>query len=83
VQNEDGIWIGIAKSPITDPGKKSKEGVLDLIKDKDGNFQTIDRLVDIVNIEVKSELETYYRNGFIYHNSDELQDIRDRINKAL
>jgi nicotinamide phosphoribosyltransferase len=34
VQAKDGTqtWVGTAKDPITDPGKKSKEGVLTLIK---------------------------------------------------
>lgn len=30
----DGKWIGIAKDPVTDPGKKSKEGVMTLVRSK-------------------------------------------------
>jgi nicotinamide phosphoribosyltransferase len=29
----DGEWVGIAKDPVTDAGKKSKEGVLTLVRD--------------------------------------------------
>jgi nicotinamide phosphoribosyltransferase len=29
---EDGTWEGIAKDPITDPGKKSKEGLMTVVK---------------------------------------------------
>lgn len=28
------IWIGISKDPITDPGKKSKEGMMTLVRNK-------------------------------------------------
>ena len=29
---QEDVWVGIAKDPITDPGKKSKEGVMTTIK---------------------------------------------------
>jgi nicotinamide phosphoribosyltransferase len=32
----DNKWVGIAKDPITDPGKKSKEGVMTLGRNKQG-----------------------------------------------
>lgn len=37
--NEHGKWVGIAKHSISDPGKKSKKGRLQLIRE-DGQFKT-------------------------------------------
>ena len=34
--DENHNWVGIAKNPITDPGKKSKKGRLQLIKTENG-----------------------------------------------
>lgn len=31
---EDGTWVGVAKDPITDPGKKSKEGLMTTVRSK-------------------------------------------------
>lgn len=38
---DNGEWVGIAKSPVTDPGKKSKMGRLKLIKDFEGKYKTV------------------------------------------
>jgi nicotinamide phosphoribosyltransferase len=80
--DEHSGWVGIAKDPITDKGKQSKKGILDLVIDDDGKYLTIDRLSDTLFFDEPSQLVTYYKNGFVHH-KDELQDIRDRINKAL
>jgi len=37
----DGKSVDVIKDPITDPGKKSKAGRLDLIRDPDGTLRTI------------------------------------------
>jgi nicotinamide phosphoribosyltransferase len=40
----NGEWIGISKDPITDPGKKSKAGVLTLVRStKTGEYRTVER----------------------------------------
>jgi len=57
----NGVWRDVLKDPITDPGKKSKAGLLMLVKNSDG-YQTVrqgsdkgtDLLVDyLVNGEMK------------------------------
>ena len=40
----DGVWSGFSKNPITDQGKKSKEGLVTTDKNSDGEFYT--RVVD-------------------------------------
>lgn len=42
---KDGEWVRVFKDPITDPGKTSKSGLLDLVK-RDGTYSTIDNLVE-------------------------------------
>lgn len=37
----NGKWQGISKNPVTDPGKRSKEGRLALLKSDDGCYQTV------------------------------------------
>jgi nicotinamide phosphoribosyltransferase len=37
----NGVSIDVLKDPITDPGKKSKAGRLDLIRDLDGEIKTV------------------------------------------
>ena len=56
----DGKVIQVYKDPITDPGKKSKKGFLDLIK-VDGEYQTIE--MSSSEPHEKSELVTVFENG--------------------
>ena len=37
------VWIGVAKDPITDSGKRSKVGLLTTVKLADGTLATVDR----------------------------------------
>ncbi|MFA5247585.1 MAG: nicotinate phosphoribosyltransferase, partial [Candidatus Micrarchaeia archaeon] len=57
----DGKWEDVSKSPVTDSGKHSKKGVLALIRDKNGDFQTI----KIENLKTGQEnlLKTVFENG--------------------
>ncbi|AJC49355.1 nicotinate phosphoribosyltransferase [Allofrancisella guangzhouensis] len=59
--------IGVLKNPSTDPAKKSKKGRLDLIKDSDGRYKTIqlDENYQIGQYHPNSQLHTYYENGHI------------------
>ena len=66
----NGIYVPIQKDPITDPGKKSRGGDLDLVEDKNGftgrndGYTTIDRLnLDDPLCHAPSVLETTYFNG--------------------
>lgn len=64
----NGKLIDVFKDPVTDPGKKSKRGRLDLIKDENGEYKTI-RLGDEYKIgehASDSVLETYYDDGKVY-----------------
>lgn len=83
IQYADGTWEGIAKDPITDPGKQSKKGILDLKLDEDLNeYHTIDLLGNPGYENIPSQLVTYYLNGQILH-KDSLEEIRERINAYL
>ena len=53
----DGTWVDVYKDPITDQGKKSKKGRLDLFKDEDGNF------FSGREDWMPSQLRTVYKNG--------------------
>lgn len=67
-----GQWSDVYKDPITDSGKRSKRGVLALVKDSDGTIKTIrdNELAGRQNI-----LEPVYRNGLLLREYT-LEDIR-------
>ncbi len=68
----------VYKQPITDAGKISKKGRLDLIKDANGEFQTV-KLSDIETISAEnSQLRTVYENGELLID-DSLDKIRLRV----
>ena len=74
----DGKWVGISKNPITDPGKRSKEGVLTLVKSRlTGEYSTA-RIDDKrLDSEFEDQMELVYYNGKIM-NSPTLSEIRER-----
>lgn len=62
----NGEIVEVFKDPVTDQGKRSKSGRLDLVK-VDGKFQTIKLLKEMTH-RPPSELVTVYENGEIkYH----------------
>lgn len=76
---EDGKyeWIGIAKDPVTDPGKKSKEGVLTLARHLvTGQLQTI-RIDREVSSEFEDVMVDIYDCGKFFNEST-LDEIRAR-----
>lgn len=78
----DGKWSGIAKDPITDQGKQSKKGLLDLKYDEElGQYWTVDLFNNNSGL-LPSALVTYFENGKVLH-KDSLEDIRARINSYL
>ncbi len=62
----NGKWVDVYKDPITDNGKRSKRGKLELIKDYDtGNYETVN-VKDVEKKYGKSEcLNTVFENGKI------------------
>jgi nicotinamide phosphoribosyltransferase len=70
----------VYKQPITDAGKNSKKGRLDLVRDEAGNYQTV-RLPDVETRKAKdSQLRTVYENGELLVD-DNLEEIRVRAIK--
>lgn len=71
------VWIGIAKDPITDPGKKSKEGVLTLVRSRmTGQLQTA-RIDNGLDAEFEDVMVTVYDNGVLM-NETTLDEVRAR-----
>ncbi len=56
--NVNGTWRDVYKDPVTDPGKTSKKGRLQLIKNEAGEYQTVPE-----RPWNKDELVTVYENG--------------------
>jgi nicotinamide phosphoribosyltransferase len=70
-------WVGIAKDPITDPGKKSKEGVLTLARSRmTGEVQTV-RMENGLDGEFEDLMQVIYHNGVPY-NETTMDEIRKR-----
>lgn len=72
----DGKEVEVFKNPVTDPGKKSKKGRLDLVKGCGGNFKTVQRGEESFN----SVMRTVYKNGEILV-EDTLDQIRARASE--
>ncbi|CAN5270440.1 nicotinate phosphoribosyltransferase [soil metagenome] len=71
----DGKLIEVYKQPITDAGKNSKRGRLDLIKDENGEYRTV-KLDTAEQISAEnSELRTVFEKGemLIDDNLDEIR----------
>jgi nicotinamide phosphoribosyltransferase len=69
-------WVGIAKNPITDPGKKSKEGRLTLVRSRmTGEYMTVP--LDFNTGEYEEVLKVVYKKGEIL-NKTTLAEVRAR-----
>jgi nicotinamide phosphoribosyltransferase len=56
--------LSVAKDPITDKGKRNKPGRLKLIKDTNGNYQTISSTADPDKYtKADDQLITIFENG--------------------
>ncbi len=75
----DGVERDVAKNPVTDPGKKSKAGRLDLVHCGPGlnDFTTARHQGN-----VQSALRTVYENGKLFHTTT-LDEVRARVNKTI
>lgn len=72
-----GEWRDVYKQPITDSGKNSKKGRLDLITDENGGYQTV-KLEKSESLSAEnSRLQTVYENGEMLID-DSLDEIRKR-----
>ncbi len=74
----DGVWMDVYKDPITDQGKKSKKGVLALVK-RDIGFETVrhENLVKGAHGTERNYLRTVYKDGAIVVD-DDFESIRER-----
>jgi nicotinamide phosphoribosyltransferase len=79
----NGVWIEVFKDPITDPGKRSRSGNVDLIKFGHG-LMTINRdAPDAAKYaDAISELQVVYRNGLTYNRTN-LTAIRGLVDHDL
>lgn len=75
----NGIALPAFKDPVTDPGKKSKAGRLDLIQTANG-YETI--VLREATPDARSAMRTVFENGELLVN-DSLDTIRARVNKTL
>ena len=73
-----GEWIGVYKDPVTDPGKRSKIGRLQLLKEPGSDFQTVSYLE---SQESKDRLQRVYLNGDLY-NQTTFDQVRARVLEA-
>jgi nicotinamide phosphoribosyltransferase len=73
--------VDIYKDPVTDSVKKSKKGLLTLVK-IDGQYQTVDRQhMSVPPPAESSELETVFYNGDVTRHQT-FADIRARVQQA-
>ena len=76
----DGVWKGIAKDPVTDHGKKSKEGILTLARSRmTGEVMTVRLDLAPLNEDFEDLHHLLYHIGTLY-NETVLADVRERAN---
>lgn len=72
-------WVGMAKDPVTDAGKKSLEGVLTLVRSRMNNELMIARLdCGPLNSEWEDQMKLVYHTGKLY-NETTLDEVRARV----
>jgi nicotinamide phosphoribosyltransferase len=75
----DGEWKGIAKDPVTDSGKKSKEGVLTTVRNR-LTGELIPARIDLGPLDSNFEdiMQLVYHTGELY-NETTLAEVRTRV----
>ena len=69
-------WVGISKNPVTDPGKRSKEGRLTLARhERTGEYRTVQ--VDAIPKGFVDVMQVVYRDGTLF-NTTTLDEVRAR-----
>lgn len=76
-------WRDVYKDPVTDPGKVSKAGRLDLIKDSIGNYKTVVLPPEHTLPHPQSELITYYEDGEYVGPGQSLHKIREVLKESF
>jgi len=80
ILTDDG-WVGIAKDPVTDHGKKSKEGVLTLARDMaTGGMFTARLDLSPLSDQTEDVMKLVYYKGDLY-NETTLAEVRENISK--
>lgn len=74
----NGIWRDVYKDPVTDPGKRSKAGLLKLVADAECGFRTCRE----EDNDLPNELVEVFRNGEMLKKYN-LSDIRQRAAVGL
>jgi nicotinamide phosphoribosyltransferase len=74
----DGVWKGIAKDPITDPGKKSKMGRVVTVRSKVTGEYMVATLDEHLDVEFEHVMEPVYSNGLFLNSDLTLEQIRMR-----
>ncbi len=85
IKGADGEWRGFAKDPITDHGKKSKQGRLALVKEAGFGVAEYIRTVPeeyITEFQAKNLLQPVFRNGVILV-EDTFANIRERAKEGV
>lgn len=85
IKGEDGVWKGFAKDPVTDHGKKSKQGRLALVKEPGFGVSEYIRTVPedyIWEFEAKNLLRPVFHNGVILV-EDDFATIRERAKEGV
>lgn len=68
VRAKDGVWLAIAKDPVTDQGKVSKSGRVSLAKNTvTGEFRSYDLDRDTLGVDEVDALVLVYENGVLYN----------------
>lgn len=76
---KDGTWFGTAKDPITDPGKKSLEGVITLVRNcQTGETRNMDISQGFDDGEWEDMHQLVYHCGVLY-NETTLTEMRARM----
>jgi len=86
IKGEDGVWKGFAKDPVTDHGKKSKQGRLALVKEAGFGVAPYIRTVpeDYIweFLSVTNMLRPVFHNGVILV-EDDFAAIRERAKEGV
>ncbi len=85
IKGADGVWRGFSKDPITDHGKRSKEGRLALVKEAGFGINEYIRTVPedyIWEFQATNMLRPVFKNGVILI-EDTFENIRERAREGV
>lgn len=85
IKGADGVWRGFSKDPVTDHGKRSKEGRLALVKEAGFGINEYIRTVPedyIWEFQATNMLRPVFKNGVILI-EDTFENIRERAKEGV